>query len=153
MINNLIFKEISSALSDLYSAKKQDIQLQSTRKEFAGDITLVVFPFLSVSRKNLTETANEIGFYLKKNVSFIKDFNVVKGFLNIEIKNQFWFHHFSQIFYLKKYGIVDVDANSPTYLIEYSSPNTNKPIHLGHLRNNFLGYSGLLLLLSLHLIL
>jgi arginyl-tRNA synthetase len=141
MINNLIFKEISSALSDLYSAEIKDIQFQSTRKEFAGDITLVVFPFLSISKKNPSATANEIGLYLKKNVSFIKDFNVINGFLNIEIKNIFWFNHFSQIFYLKKYGIVDIDDNSPTYLIEFSSPNTNKPIHLGHLRNNFLGYS------------
>ena len=141
MIEEILLKEISAALVALYSAKEQNIELQATRKDFDGDITLVVFSFLRLSKKSPEETANDIGFYLKENVSEIEGFNVIKGFLNLEISKEFWFNQFVNAYSTADYGVVKIEEDAPTYLVEYSSPNTNKPIHLGHLRNNFLGYS------------
>ncbi len=141
MIKEILHKEIENALNDLYSVSNQKIQFQNTRKEFSGDVTLVVFPLLKASRKGAEETAQELGEYLNTNVDEVIGFNVVKGFLNLEISKYFWFKQFVDIYYKVDYGIVKVVEDSPTYLVEYSSPNTNKPIHLGHLRNNFLGFS------------
>ena len=141
MIKEILHKEIENALNDLYSVSNQKIQFQNTRKEFSGDVTLVVFPLLKASRKGAEETAQELGEYLNMNVDEVIGFNVVKGFLNLEISKDFWFRQFVDIYYKVDYGIVKVVKDSPTYLVEYSSPNTNKPIHLGHLRNNFLGFS------------
>ncbi len=141
MIEQILHKEIEKALVKLYAASEQSIQFQNTRKEFAGDITVVVFSFLGVSKKGAEQTAQELGSYLKENVAEISNFNVVKGFLNLEISKDFWFNHFVNIYNTADYGIEKVAEKSPTYLVEYCSPNTNKPIHLGHLRNNFLGYS------------
>lgn len=141
MIQEILYNRIQHALATLYLEKDQSIQFQNTRKDFDGDITLVVFPLLKISKKSAEETANEIGLYLKSNVDEVSGFNVVKGFLNLEISKVFWFNQFLQIWESVNYGIVDSQQESPTYLVEYSSPNTNKPIHLGHLRNNFLGYS------------
>ena len=141
MIEDILKHEIEEALFELYSAKDQNVQFQKTRKEFKGDITLVVFPFLAFSKKGPEETASDIGLYLKKNVSDVTSFNVVKGFLNLEIAKEFWFNQFIEIYNSGNFGVVDAHVDSMTYLVEYSSPNTNKPIHLGHLRNNFLGYS------------
>ena len=109
--------------------------------DFDGDITLVVFSLLSYSNKGPEETAEEIGNNLIRDITEIVDFNVVKGFLNLEISKNFWFHSFLDAYNISDYGLVRAKEYSPTYLVEYSSPNTNKPIHLGHLRNNFLGYS------------
>ena len=133
--------EIRNIIQDLYNIDDAEIQIQKTRKEFAGDITLVVFPLLRYSKKNLELTTNEIGLRLKQEIDCIIDFNIVKGFLNIEIDDEFWFSKFLELYFEKEYGKVPVEKNSPVYLVEYSSPNTNKPIHLGHLRNNFLGHS------------
>jgi len=141
MITQILSIEIEKALTKLYSAKGQSIQFQKTRKEFDGDITLVVFSLLSVSKKGAEQTADEIGSYLKENVTEVINFNVVKGFLNLEIAKEFWFNQFLNVYNVADYGLARIDDNAPTYLVEYSSPNTNKPIHLGHLRNNFLGYS------------
>ena len=141
MIQEILQKAIEKALAELYLASNQSIQFQNTKKDFDGDITLVVFPLLSVSRKSPEKTAEEIGVYLECNVTEVINFNVVQGFLNLEISKDFWFHHFLKIFNTSDYGIVKTVGKSPTCLVEYSSPNTNKPIHLGHLRNNFLGYS------------
>lgn len=141
MIKEILHKEIENALNDLYSVSNQKIQFQNTRKEFSGDVTLVVFPLLKASRKGAEETAQELGEYLNMNVDEVIGFNVVTGFLNLEISKYFWFKQFVDIYYKVDYGIVKVVEDSPTYLVEYSSPNTNKPIHLGHLRNNFLGFS------------
>ena len=141
MIEQILHTEIEKCLSELYSAEKQNIQFQKTRKEFDGDITLVVFPLLRASKKGPEQTAEEIGNYLKEEVSEVDDFNVVKGFLNLSISSDFWLNQFIESYNSENFGFVEVDENSPTYLVEYSSPNTNKPIHLGHLRNNFLGYS------------
>ena len=141
MIEEILKKEIEKCLSELYSATKQSIQFQKTRKDFEGDITLVVFPLLRVSKKGPEQTAEQIGEYLKEKVDEVADFNVVKGFLNLEITQEYWYNQFVTAYNTDDYGVVKADEKAPTYLVEYSSPNTNKPIHLGHLRNNFLGYS------------
>jgi len=141
MITQILSIEIVKALQELYSVTDQNIQFQKTRKDFEGDITLVVFPLLKASKKGAEQTADEIGSYLKGKVDEVFDYNVVKGFLNLSITKSFWFNQFVKAYNTTNYGVVDPDKNAPTYLIEYSSPNTNKPIHLGHLRNNFLGYS------------
>ncbi|MDC0249695.1 arginine--tRNA ligase [Flavobacteriales bacterium] len=141
MIEQILSIEIAKALTELYSVTEQSIQFQKTRKDFVGDITLVVFPLLRASKKDPEQTADDIGNYLKENVAEVLNFNVVKGFLNLEITKEFWFNQFVKAYNIADYGVVKADEKSPTYLVEYSSPNTNKPIHLGHLRNNFLGYS------------
>ncbi|MEC9209539.1 MAG: arginine--tRNA ligase [Bacteroidota bacterium] len=141
MIQEILHKEIKKALAELYSASEQSIQFQNTRKDFDGDITLVVFPLLRASKKGAEQTAADIGNYLKENVEEVINFNVIKGFLNLEISKHFWFNQFINAYNTSDYGIVKATAKAPIYLVEYSSPNTNKPIHLGHLRNNFLGYS------------
>ena len=140
MIEQILHTEIEKCLSDLYS-EKGNIQFQKTRKEFDGDITLVVFPLLRISKKGPEQTAEEIGAYLKEKVSEVSDFNVVKGFLNLSIPPEFWFNQFLSAYKTTNYGIVEVQEDAPTYLVEYCSPNTNKPLHLGHIRNNLLGYS------------
>jgi len=141
MIEQILSIKIEKALTELYSATEQSIQFQKTRKDFEGDITLVVFSLLRASKKGPEQTADEIGNYLKENVAEVTNFNVVKGFLNLEITQEYWYNQFVIVYNTDDYGVVKADAKSPTHLVEYSSPNTNKPIHLGHLRNNFLGYS------------
>jgi len=141
MIEEILKQEIEKCLAELYSATEQSIQFQKTRKDFKGDITLVVFPLLRASKKGPEKTAEEIGNYLKEKVSEVAGFNVVKGFLNLEITQEYWYNQFVTAYNIADYGTVKVDVNAPTFLVEYSSPNTNKPLHLGHIRNNLLGYS------------
>ena len=141
MLNKILQNDIFTAIESIYSVSLENIQLQKTRKEFKGDITLVVFPFTRFSKKSPEETGYEIGNFLKKNIKKVEEFNVVKGFLNLSICDSFWTSKFYDIYEIDNFGIAKVDKDSSTFLVEYSSPNTNKPIHLGHLRNNFLGYS------------
>ena len=141
MIQEILHKQIEQAIAELYSASEQSIEFQKTRKDFDGDITLVVFPLLRASKKGPEQTAEEIGGYLKDKVVEVVGFNVVKGFLNLEIAKEFWFNQFVKVYNAVDYGVVKADEKSPAYLVEYSSPNTNKPLHLGHIRNNLLGYS------------
>ena len=101
----------------------------------------MLFRSLRASKKGAEQTAKEIGNYLKEKVNEVADFNVVKGFLNLSISKNYWMQQFQIAYKTPNFGVVSPSVNSPTYLVEYSSPNTNKPIHLGHLRNNFLGYS------------
>lgn len=115
------------------------VQLQKTKKEFEGHITLVVFPFVKISRKSPEQTANEIGAYLKENNDTVEAFNTIKGFLNLTISSKVWIDLLNDINTQEQYGIAPVTENSPLVMIEYSSPNTNKPLHLGHVRNNLLG--------------
>ena len=140
MIEKILLNHIGLALNKLYGENEYDIQFQKTRKEFEGDITLVVFPFTKFSKNGPEETAKQIGDELIS-LSEIKDFNVIKGFLNIEIEDAFWLSQLDQVLNQENYGFVSANSDSPVHIIEYSSPNTNKPLHLGHLRNNFLGYS------------
>ncbi len=128
------------ALQSLYGTTIEKIAFEKTNPDFEGDLTLVVFNFLKISKKKPEETATEIGNYLKKNIPEVADFNVVKGFLNIVIADSFWLNYFKSI-NGKSFIITELPPNAPTVMVEYSSPNTNKPLHLGHVRNNLLGYS------------
>ena len=134
---------VASALNALYGVEKENpaIQLQKTKKEFEGNLTLVVFPFLKASKKAPEATATEIGEYLVANSDLISAFNVVKGFLNLSIAGNSWIEQLNTIAKEDKYGFTPVTEESPLVMIEYSSPNTNKPLHLGHVRNNLLGFS------------
>ncbi|MBL6874392.1 MAG: arginine--tRNA ligase [Flavobacteriales bacterium] len=140
MIETILHKKINEILINLYGDNDYSIQFQSTRKEFEGDITLVVFPFTRFSKLSPEITAQKIGELLAK-LYLIDSFSVIKGFLNLVISNKFWLSEFSKSTFEDNYGFVDIDENSPNYLVEYCSPNTNKPIHLGHIRNNLLGFS------------
>ena len=141
MIKDILLEQIEGAITELYSVENQQIQFQKTNKDFDGDVTVVVFPLLRASKKSPEETAKDIGNYLKENTKEVVGFNVVKGFLNLEIDQDFWFNEFLYVYKIPDYGIIKPDQHSPTYLVEYSSPNTNKPLHLGHIRNILLGYS------------
>lgn len=142
-IEQAIEASIALAIKELYGTEVEAslTQLQKTRKEFKGHLTLVTFPFLKISRKSPEQTAQEIGEWLSANSPYISGFNVVKGFLNLEIAGKCWLELLSDINSLPEYGIIKATDNSPLVMIEYSSPNTNKPLHLGHIRNNLLGYS------------
>ena len=142
-IETTLVQSVVEAIKSLYGAdfSAEKIQLQKTRKEFEGDYTVVVFPFLALSKKKPEDTAQEIGEYLKNNITAISSFNVVKGFLNVAISPSYWVDLLNEINNDEKWGIVPVTENSPLVMVEYSSPNTNKPLHLGHIRNNLLGYA------------
>lgn len=142
-----ILNEINSAakqaVSTLYGqdVPEKMVQLQKTKKEFEGSLTLVVFPFLKISKKKPEDTAQEIGEWLKQNCKAVADYNVVKGFLNLVIAPAAWIGMLNDINKDEKYGETAAKEDSPLVMIEYSSPNTNKPLHLGHVRNNLLGWS------------
>ncbi len=139
-IEKFIADTVQGAVEALYGPLTgEQLQIQKTRKEFAGDYTLVTFPLLKKSRKSPEMTANEVGAWLKENKAEIKDFNVIKGFLNLELDPSFWADRFTEIIADKEFGYGQPTGR--TIMIEYSSPNTNKPLHLGHIRNNLLGYS------------
>ena len=142
-IEKKLSQSILQVLSDLYgqSVDEKSIQLQATRKEFDGDLTLVVFPFLKISKKTPELTAEEIGSKLKEIQPIVENYNVIKGFLNLTIAKKHWVSMLNDMAIAEKYGFTSVGENSPLYMVEYSSPNTNKPLHLGHVRNNLLGYS------------
>ncbi|MCF8362297.1 MAG: arginine--tRNA ligase [Prolixibacteraceae bacterium] len=142
-IDILIRKEVAKALGKLYSieVESEKVQTQMTRKEFEGDLTVVVFPYLRHSKKGPEQTGAEIGDYLVGNVSEIEKYNVVKGFLNIVVSTKYWVGELAQAFTNDDFGYRKADDDSPLVMIEYSSPNTNKPLHLGHIRNNLLGFS------------
>lgn len=134
---------VAQAVSVLYQFETEpaQIQLQKTKKEFEGDVTVVVFPFVKAARKSPEGAGQEIGEYLVQNSHVISAFNVIKGFLNLSINRTYWIDILNNISADEKFGTVASDDNSPLMMIEYSSPNTNKPLHLGHIRNNLLGFS------------
>ena len=134
---------VAQAVSVLYQFETEpaQIQLQKTKKEFEGDVTVVVFPFVKAARKSPEGAGQEIGEYLVQNSHVISAFNVIKGFLNLSINRTYWIDLLNNISANEKFGTVASDDNSPLMMIEYSSPNTNKPLHLGHIRNNLLGFS------------
>jgi len=142
-ILTLLKNNTIAGIKELYDevVNEKTVQFQKTRKEFEGDFTLVVFPFLKIAKKSPEQTAQEIGNYLKSNVKEICKFNVVKGFLNIKLSDEYWINHLNSIVINKQYGIKQEGTSGKTIMVEYSSPNTNKPLHLGHIRNNLLGYS------------
>ena len=140
-IEDRIQASVIEGIKQLYGQEVPEkmVQLQKTKKEFKGHLTLVVFPFLKMSRKSPELTAEEIGNYLKANEQAVADFNVIKGFLNLVVDSSAWIALLDDIHAAPAYGIVPVTEQSPLVMIEYSSPNTNKPLHLGHVRNNLLG--------------
>ncbi len=142
-IEDKLASSVALAVQQLYGqdAPAGAIQLQKTKKEFQGHLTLVVFPLLKLSRKNPEQTAQEIGSWLQDNEPAVADFNVIKGFLNIIIAPSVWIDMLNHIHSQEQYGFKQSDAESPLVMIEYSSPNTNKPLHLGHVRNNLLGWA------------
>ncbi len=142
-IEQTLVNGVVEAVKVLYGAEfnADKIQLQKTRKEFEGDYTVVVFPFLAMSKKRPEETAQEIGEFVKNLLPEVSAFSVVKGFLNLSIAPSYWVDLLENIDKSENWGTVPVTETSPLVMVEYSSPNTNKPLHLGHIRNNLLGYA------------
>ena len=140
-IEDKLVASVISGLKALYGQEVPEkmVQMQKTKKEFEGHLTLVVFPFLKMSKKGPEQTAQEIGEYLKANDPAVAAFNVIKGFLNLTIASATWIELLNEIQADEQYGLVKATETSPLVMIEYSSPNTNKPLHLGHVRNNLLG--------------
>ena len=136
-----LFNNVQGALKEIYSISTQNIVFQKTRKEFVGDFTLVTFVYTKDSNKTPEQLGTEIGDYLVKSNSFIEGYNVVKGFLNISLSIQFWINYFNEIKQKTTIGFKKENSSGKMIMLEYASPNTNKPLHLGHVRNNFLGYS------------
>ncbi|WP_417291632.1 arginine--tRNA ligase [Corallibacter sp.] len=140
-LQNTLSNQVKEAVKTIYNAQLETVEFQATRREFAGDITVVVFPVLRVVKGNPVQIGESIGNYLVEHVDFVKAFNVVKGFLNIEIADAYYVNFFNSISNDSSYGFVAPKADEKAVMVEYSSPNTNKPLHLGHIRNNLLGYS------------
>ena len=142
-IENIIAEGVVKAVKELYGADVEPklVAPSATKKEFEGDLTVVVFPLLKISRKAPDATAAEIGEWIGKNIDAVERFNVVKGFLNITVSPAFWLGLLHEIAADPDFGIRKADDSSDLVMVEYSSPNTNKPLHLGHVRNNLLGYS------------
>ena len=142
-VENIIANAVSKGLSELYGAQisPETIQVQATRKEFEGNFTVVVFPFLKLSHKSPEATAEDLGKWLVDNESVISAFNVVKGFLNLSVSSSLWIDRLKKMLDSPTYGTKPLTDESELVMVEYSSPNTNKPLHLGHVRNNLLGYS------------
>lgn len=140
-LSQILTPSIEKAVQDLFGIAIDKVEFQTTRKEFEGDITMVIFPLLKVIKSNPVELGNKIGNYLVENVSEVSRFNVVSGFLNIVISDEYYLNFFNEIRNNEKFGFVTPNPNDKAVMVEYSSPNTNKPLHLGHVRNNLLGYS------------
>ncbi|WKB80340.1 arginine--tRNA ligase [Cellulophaga lytica] len=138
-IQEVLTQKVKEAVLAIYEIELPTVEFQPTRKDFEGDITVVVFPILRFVKGNPAQIGEQIGLYLKDNVAEVENFNVVKGFLNIVISNAFYVNFFNNIKDTTNYGFVAETADA--VMVEYSSPNTNKPLHLGHIRNNLLGYS------------
>ena len=139
LIEEKLIVAIAKAIKELYGSECNEnaIQLQKTKKEFEGDITLVVFPLLHFSKKTPEQTAEEMGNYLATASPEIMAYNVVKGFLNLIIADSYWVSFLNETYVQKDYGIKKPVAGAPSIMVEYSSPNTNKPLHLGHIRPIF----------------
>lgn len=140
-VNVLLAEKTKEGIVALYGTEPDTawMNFQETKKEFTGDLTLVTFPFVKISKKNPEQTAQDIGNYLKENLDIISGFNVIKGFLNLSIKDSYWVKSFQTIHANPRFGLHH--PKNEKVMVEYSSPNTNKPLHLGHIRNNLLGYS------------
>ena len=140
-LQDILIQPVKQAIKTIFGTDLETIEFQATRKEFIGDITIVIFPLLRVIKGNPMQIGEAIGEYLVKNVTEVKSFNVVKGFLNIEISDDYYISFFNEISEESHFGFVNPTADEKAIMVEYSSPNTNKPLHLGHVRNNLLGYS------------
>ena len=143
MINafQILFNSVQNGLFTLYNIKSDRIFFQKTRAEFEGDFTFVSFPFIKEAKKSPEQLGNELGEFLIANEKQIIKFNVVKGFLNISLSENFWLNYFNSVKNNINIGYKNPESRGKTIMVEYSSPNTNKPLHLGHIRNNLLGFS------------
>ncbi|MDG5492420.1 arginine--tRNA ligase [Psychroserpens sp. SPM9] len=140
-LQETLSQKVKQAVKSVFDAELQSVEFQATRKEFAGDITVVVFPMLRIVKGNPVQIGEQIGTYLVEHVNEVKAFNVVKGFLNIEINDAYYINFFNSIKDQNNYGFATPNSKGKAVMVEYSSPNTNKPLHLGHIRNVILGYS------------
>ena len=140
-LHQILTEQIQDAIHQLFNLDIETIEFQATRKEFEGDVTMVVFPFVKILKGNPVEIGTKIGTFLTGKNDFISRFNVVGGFLNLVISDDFYVKFFNSIKNNEDFGFVKPDENAKAIMVEYSSPNTNKPLHLGHIRNNLLGYS------------
>ena len=140
-LHHTLTTHIQKAVEELFNISIEKVEFQATRKEFEGDITMVVFPLVKALKGNPVEIGNQIGNYLVANVNEVSKFNVVGGFLNIVISDAFYVEFFNTIKNNETFGFVTPKEGEKAVMVEYSSPNTNKPLHLGHIRNNLLGYS------------
>ena len=139
-IQEVLLQKIKEAIASIYKVELPTVEFQPTRKDFEGDITVVIFPMLRFVKGNPVQIGEQIGRFLKDEVVEVTNFNVVKGFLNITISNEYYLNFFEGIRNLQDFGFVS-QSTKEAIMVEYSSPNTNKPLHLGHVRNNLLGYS------------
>lgn len=140
-LQEILSLSVKKAVQELFEVSIEKIEFQATRKDFEGDITVVIFPLLKVIKGNPVEIGTKIGNYLTENIEEVKKFNVVAGFLNIVISDSYFVNFFNEILQNKTFGFGSATENDKAVMVEYSSPNTNKPLHLGHVRNNLLGYS------------
>ena len=140
-LQELLSAPIQNAVDQLFQVSMERVEFQSTKKDFEGDITMVVFPLVKQIKGNPVEIGTKIGEYLVENVAEVAKFNVVAGFLNLVISDKYYLKYFNSIKNIEKFGFVAPKEGEKAVMVEYSSPNTNKPLHLGHVRNNLLGYS------------
>ena len=138
---NILKDQISKFILSKFDLDFNDIEIQATKKDFNGDITVVIFPLVKLLRKSPIEIGNDIGSFLVKKLKYINNYNLIQGFLNLSIDSKFYLEFLNEIIEDNSYGILKPNIDDPLFLIEYSSPNTNKPLHLGHIRNILLGYS------------
>ena len=140
-INTILKSKLSEYLKLKYDVAFNDFEIQLTRKDFEGDLTIVVFPLVKILRQSPANLGNELGSFILNNSKYVNGFNVIQGFLNLSISPFYYLNFLNNCLSDVNYGFINPDKNSPLYLVEYSSPNTNKPLHLGHVRNILLGYS------------
>ncbi len=140
-MQNTLQLAVIKGIKEIFNVAIENVEFQATKKDFEGDITIVIFAFLRFIKGNPVEIGTKLGSYLKENVKEVADFNVVKGFLNLVISDAYFISDFNKIKNNASFGIVEPNPNEKAVMVEYSSPNTNKPLHLGHIRNNLLGYS------------
>lgn len=140
-LQTVLSPKIKEAITSLFKVELTNVEFQATRKEFEGDITFVVFPLLKLVKGNPIQLGSQIGDFLVNELPFIEKYNVVSGFLNLVVNQDYYLNAFKEIHTTNKYGFVSATQDAPTVMVEYSSPNTNKPLHLGHIRNNLLGYA------------
>ena len=141
MLQHILLENTQKAIAEHYGQQIENIEIQLTRKEFEGDYTLVLFPLLKLIKAKPEQIGEVLGSYLTKHVAEVTAYNVVKGFLNLSIADSYFLSFFGEIAAQDRYGTTPVTAESPAMIVEYSSPNTNKPLHLGHIRNNLLGFA------------
>jgi len=140
-IQETLKSAIKKGFETIYNSTIASVEFQATRKDFEGDITVVVFPFLRIIKGNPVEIGTKLGTYLKEHVAQVENFNVVQGFLNLVLSDTYFLSSFENIYAIENFGVTPVTTDTKSVMVEYSSPNTNKPLHLGHIRNNLLGYA------------